>query len=68
MEEYLSELPEVQREAIVMKHSLGYTVEEISEHTRVPVGTVKDRLVTARRNLRKLIQRDLAIGAKKAAR
>jgi hypothetical protein len=32
----------------------------------VPVGTVKDRLVTARRNVRKLIQRDMTIGRKKA--
>jgi len=66
LEEYLNELPDVQRQAIVMKHSLGYTVEEIAEETRVPVGTVKDRLVTARRNLRKLISRDLTIGRKKA--
>lgn len=62
LEEYLSALPEAQREALVMKHSLGYTVEEIAELTDVPVGTVKDRLVTARRNVRRLIQRDLTIG------
>jgi RNA polymerase sigma-70 factor (ECF subfamily) len=62
MDEYLRSLPEVQREALVLKHSFGYTVEEIAELTSVPVGTVKDRLVTARRQLRRLIQRDLTLG------
>ncbi len=64
LEEYLQVLPEVQREALVMKHSLGYTVDEIAELTAVPVGTVKDRLVTARRSLRRLIQRDLTLGGR----
>ncbi len=62
LEEYLGAIPEVQREALVLKHSLGYTVEEIAELTGVPTGTVKDRLVTARRQLRRLIQRDLTLG------
>lgn len=62
LESYLHEIPEAQREALVMKHSLGYTVEEIAEATGVPVGTVKDRLVTGRRQVRRLIQRDLTIG------
>lgn len=62
--DYLAELPEVQREAIVLKHSLDYTTEEIAEVMGVAVGTVKDRLVTARKQLRKLIQRDLRIGAR----
>lgn len=65
LEHYLGGIPEAQREALVMKHSLGYTVEEIAELTGVPVGTVKDRLVTGRRQVRKLIQRDLAIGVGK---
>jgi RNA polymerase sigma-70 factor (ECF subfamily) len=62
LEDYLAALPEAQRQALVMKHSLGYTVEEIAEQTDVPVGTVKDRLVTGRRQVRRLIQRDLTIG------
>jgi RNA polymerase sigma-70 factor (ECF subfamily) len=65
LEEYLQAIPEAQREALVLKHSLGHTVEEIAEITGVPVGTVKDRLVTARRQVRKLIQRDLALGQNK---
>src|SRR5205823_14694259 len=62
LEEYLQALPDEQREALVMKHSLGYTVEEIAELTDVPTGTVKDRLVTARRRVRRLIQRDITLG------
>jgi RNA polymerase sigma-70 factor (ECF subfamily) len=64
LEQYLHELPAARREVLVMKHALGYTTEEIAELTRKPVGTVKDRLVSARRQLRKLIQRDLRLGAR----
>jgi len=59
VEDYLSELPAARREVLVMKHSLGYTTEEIAELTDKPIGTVKDRLVAARKQLRKLIVRDL---------
>jgi len=62
LDEYLMALPPEQREALVLKHSFGYTVEEIAELTEVPIGTVKDRLVTARRRIRRLIQRDITIG------
>ncbi|HKP62455.1 MAG TPA: sigma-70 family RNA polymerase sigma factor [Polyangiales bacterium] len=61
VEEYLSELPAARREVLVMKHSLGYTTEEIAELTDNPVGTVKDRLVAARKQLRKLIVRDMRL-------
>jgi len=64
LEAYLGTLPEVQREALILKHSMGYTVEEIAELTSVPVGTVKDRLVNGRRQIRRLIQRDLTLGKK----
>ena len=57
-EQYLAELPEARRQVLVMKHSLGYTTEEIAELTMHPAGTVKDRLVAARKQLRKLIARD----------
>lgn len=64
LEEYLAQLPRARREALVLKHALGYTTEEIAELTQKPVGTVKDRLVAARRQIRKLIMRELRIGAK----
>lgn len=64
LEEYLAALSSQRREVLVLKHALGYTVEEIAEITGAPVGTVKDRLIAARRQVRKLIQRDVAIGAR----
>lgn len=63
VEDYLAELPQARREVLVMKHSLGYTTEEIAELTNNPVGTVKDRLVAARKQLRKLIVRDTRASA-----
>jgi RNA polymerase sigma-70 factor (ECF subfamily) len=64
LEEYLAALSVQRREVLVLKHALGYTVEEIAEITGTPVGTVKDRLIAARKQIRKLIQRDIAIGAR----
>lgn len=63
LQEYLNRLPDQRREALVLKHALGHTTEEIAELTGVPVGTVKDRLIAGRKQLRKMIQRDMAIGA-----
>jgi RNA polymerase sigma-70 factor (ECF subfamily) len=64
LEEYLAELPRPRREVLVMKHALGYTTEEIAELTDKPVGTVKDRLVAARKQIRRLITRELKLGAR----
>jgi RNA polymerase sigma-70 factor, ECF subfamily len=42
--------------AFVLHHGLDYTVDEIAELTGAPLGTVKDRLVMARKQLRKLLR------------
>lgn len=63
LQEYLNRLTDPRREALVLKHALGHTTEEIAELTGVPVGTVKDRLIAGRKQLRKMIQRDMAVGA-----
>lgn len=63
LQEYLDRLTDQRREALVLKHALGHTTEEIAELTGVPVGTVKDRLIAGRKQLRKMIQRDMALGA-----
>jgi len=63
LQEYLDKLSDARREALVLKHALGHTTEEIAEMTGVPVGTVKDRLIAGRKQLRKMIQRDMALGA-----
>jgi len=65
---YLEALPEVQREAIVLRHALDYAVSEIAELTNSNENTIKARLLFARRTLRRLIRRDLAIGLRPAVR
>lgn len=67
LESYLAELPEVQRVALVMRHALGHTVPEIAELTDAPVPTVKSRIKKAHQELRRLIRRDVNIGAKAIA-
>ena len=56
--EYLSELSETRRIAIVLRHIMGYSVQEVAELTEVSINTVKDRLFHARAQLRASIRRD----------
>lgn len=65
VEAYLAQLPASRREVLILRHAFGYSVEEIAELTQCSPNTVKDRLLAARRDMRKLIQRDRAIGASK---
>jgi len=62
MRAYLDELPVAQRQAVVMRHVLEYSVAEIAELLDLPLDTAKSRLLYGRRALRKLIRRDLAAG------
>lgn len=57
---YLDALPETRRSALVLRHVLGYSLPEIAELTGVSINTVKDRLLSAREDVRKLVRRDLA--------
>ncbi|MEM9460399.1 MAG: sigma-70 family RNA polymerase sigma factor [Myxococcota bacterium] len=59
---YLDALPPVQREALVLRHGLGHTVPEIAQLCGESVNTVKSRLVTARKEIRRLVRRDQALG------
>jgi RNA polymerase sigma-70 factor, ECF subfamily len=58
---YLDALPPVQRQALVLRHGLGYTVPEMAALCGESVNTIKSRLVTARKALRKLVRRDEAV-------
>jgi RNA polymerase sigma-70 factor (ECF subfamily) len=55
---YLERLAPRRREAFILRHALEYTVEEIAELTGAPPGTVKDRLVNARKQLRRMLDRE----------
>ena len=59
---YLDELPEARRTVLVLRHAMGCSVQEIAETTGVSVNTVKDRLLAARDQVRKMVRRDLASG------
>jgi RNA polymerase sigma-70 factor (ECF subfamily) len=58
LDRVLSVLSYERRIAFVLKHAVGCSVEEIAELTGAPEGTVKDRLVAARRQLRRHVLRD----------
>ncbi len=50
--ELLMHLSPERREALVLHHVLEYSIEEVAGIAGVPVGTAKDRLFVARRQLR----------------
>lgn len=58
LREYLGALTEERREALILRHVLGHSVAEIAEMTEVSPNTVKDRLVTARQEIRRMVRRD----------
>lgn len=54
----LGQLSPERRTVLVLRHALEYSVEEIAELTGAPTGTVKDRLVAARKQLKRSQERD----------
>lgn len=65
---YLDALPPAQREALVLRHGLGHTVPEIATLCDTSVNTIKSRLVTARKEIRRLVRRDQALGTSRPGR
>ena len=63
VQEYLAELPEAQRDALVLHHALGYTVPEIAELTDVGLETVRGRLRLGTATLRKRVRQEVLLGA-----
>ncbi|MBV1860690.1 MAG: RNA polymerase sigma factor [Nannocystaceae bacterium] len=61
---YLRRLPEKQREALILRHVLGYSVAEVSTLVGAPFDTVKSRLSFGRRALREMMQSDTDAGAR----
>ncbi|MGH3488333.1 MAG: SigE family RNA polymerase sigma factor [Actinopolymorphaceae bacterium] len=52
----LKEIPEAQRQAIVLHHLVGLSVEEVARETGVATGTVKARLSRGRTALAELLR------------
>lgn len=52
----LNQLPEVQRDVLLLHFIEDFSLEEIAEISRVPLGTVKSRMYHAKRALRKLVE------------
>jgi RNA polymerase sigma-70 factor (ECF subfamily) len=61
LRDYMAQLPEARREVLVLRHMLEYSIDDIAELTGVSPNTVKDRLLHAREQLRRLIRRDRMI-------
>jgi RNA polymerase sigma-70 factor (ECF subfamily) len=66
LREYLGELAEPQRNALILHHALGHSVDEIAEMTEVSPDTVKSRLRLGTAALRKKVQQDIAIGRRRS--
>jgi RNA polymerase sigma-70 factor (ECF subfamily) len=60
LDTFLTRLSPRRREAFVLKYAVGYSFEEIVELTGAPLGTVKDRIAIARKQLRGMIEREAA--------
>jgi RNA polymerase sigma factor (sigma-70 family) len=61
VQEYLAELPEARRTALVLRHVMDYSIDEIAELTGVSPNTVKDRLLQGREQMRRRIRQDLFV-------
>ncbi len=59
--EYLQQLPEPQRAAMVLRYALDYSVNEIAQATETSPNTVKYRLKEALARMRRLVHRDRAM-------
>ncbi len=55
----LRRLAPERRQVVLLHHGLGYSVDEIADMLETPRGTIKDRLVMSKRQLRKLLRGEL---------
>ncbi|MCA9683764.1 MAG: RNA polymerase sigma factor [Myxococcales bacterium] len=66
LEEYLEQLTEVQRVAVLLRYALGHTLPEIAGITDAPVPTVKSRINKGYQELCRLVRRDLNLGVRQS--
>ena len=57
----LRTLPRAEREAIVLHHVIGLSVDEVSGEMHAPTGTVKSWLSRGRKHLGEALSKDLAL-------
>jgi RNA polymerase sigma-70 factor (ECF subfamily) len=55
----LAELPEAQREVVLLHDLEGWTHEEIAGRLELPAGTVRSHLHHARRRLRRILSEEV---------
>ena len=53
----LSELPEIERQILMLKYAEGWSYKELASHLGVQEDTIEYRLLRARKNLRRLLVR-----------
>lgn len=59
MQRAIAELPEAQREVVVLRYSAGLSFEQVAELLEIPLGTALSRMNTAQRTLRAIVERSL---------
>ena len=65
LDEYLDQLSEVQRVAVLLRFAMGHTIPEIAGLTDAPVPTVKSRIQKGHQELRRMVRRDLQLGVRR---
>jgi RNA polymerase sigma-70 factor (ECF subfamily) len=65
LDEYLDQLTDVQRVAVLLRFVLGHTIPEIAGITEAPIPTVKSRIQKGHQELRRLVRRDLNLGGRR---
>jgi len=61
LRDLLAQIPTEQAEALAMRVVLGWSLEEISTHARVPLNTVRSRLRLAKEAMRRRIESDATL-------
>ncbi len=65
LDEYLDQLTEVQRIAVLLRFAMGHTLPEIAGITDSPIPTVKSRIQKGHQELCRLVRRDLNLGVRR---
>ncbi len=55
----LARLAPERRQVVILHHGLGYSVGETAKILNTPRGTIKDRLVASKKQLRRMLRREL---------